>query len=115
MTTDDTMVELRNGVYGQIIDIINSNGVCYLKMNIILTTNEKPFDVPHIEKIDQQIMPATLLVKITELKRKLLHIDVGENKYLCKFTNDFEINAFELDGLTKNKRKGISSRRAIHS
>lgn len=90
--TDDTMIELKsNKVFGQIMSIMNFDGECYLQLSIIQLAQEKPFDVPHIEKIESQDERVFVKVHITEMKSKVMHLELENARYLCRFPNDFEI------------------------
>ena len=88
--TTDTVVQLKSGRYGQILDIIEKDKNCYLILSDIKVCLEDPFNVEHIKEVDLEDFDNFQLVPITEIDSKNILLTVNDKKYLCKLPNNFE-------------------------
>lgn len=89
--TNDTMIQLHSGEYGQIIHIILLNNKCHMQISKITISSNKPFNVSYMDRIELEDYVHSSIVPISDVKSKVIHIDVGYCRYLCKPPNIFEI------------------------
>lgn len=88
---NDTMIQLHSGEYGQIIHIILLNNKCHMQISKITIISNKPFNVSYMDRIESEDYVHSSIVSIGDVKSKVIHIDVGYCRYLCKPPNIFEI------------------------
>ena len=89
--TDDTMIQLKSEKFCQIMEILKKESQCYLKVSEINIFEEKPFNVPHIEKLKSQNLKKYEVIPVTYVICKVIHVNVGDDRYLCKMPNNYEI------------------------
>lgn len=89
--TNDSTVQLHSNNFGQILDIIKIGNQCHLKLSKITTFTENPFNVPHIKKIFSEDFEDYTVVPITEVKCKIVLVNIRTSRYLCQLPNDFEV------------------------
>lgn len=88
--TNDTMIHLHSGEYGQIMHIILLNNKCHMQISKITISSNKPFKMSYMDRIESEDYVHSSIVPVSDVKSKLIHIDVGYCKYLCKPPNTFE-------------------------
>lgn len=88
--TKDSVVKLESSIYGQIVDIISIDNKCYLKISNIDLFEDNPFNVLHIKKIKSQNFDRCKIIPITDIKAKVMLVNVRNSRYLCELANDFE-------------------------
>ncbi|XP_036151203.1 uncharacterized protein LOC118648847 [Monomorium pharaonis] len=89
--TNDTMIQLKSGHFGRIIDIIEKENKCYLALSKIVTFSEDPFIVTHIKKIRTEDFQNYKIVPITDVLSKIISVNINNLEFLCKLPNTFEI------------------------
>lgn len=90
--TDDTVVQLKCGQFGRIIDIVNINDQCFLHLRLFKICSNCPFkDVYHIQKVDCELVNNTFLTPVNNVKQKTIYINVKNEQYLCTLPNTVEI------------------------
>ena len=77
-------------ILANILDIINIKNKCHLQLSKI-TFTENLFNIPHIKKIISEDCEDCTIVPITEIKCKIILVNIQTCKYLCQLLNDFEI------------------------
>ena len=91
--TDDSIVELESGEFARIIEILEDNDQCILRLSLIHVFCDNPFsEVVHIKKIRCEDNPdKCFTVSILNVKRKVLLVSVTTARYLCILPNTVEI------------------------
>lgn len=91
-TTDNTVILLKTGIFGQIVKIMNYEDECYLLLSILKVYDQKPFEgISHIEKVDLEAAQRVIKVKISEFSCKIMHLNFIKKRYLCRLVSEEEI------------------------
>ncbi|OXU18996.1 hypothetical protein TSAR_015822 [Trichomalopsis sarcophagae] len=90
--TDDTVVQLRSGEFGRIIDIVHTNNQCYLHLSLFHTFPTEPFSgVSYIQRVMFEETKNTFTTPITNVDNKIILLNVKNARYLCTLPNNTEI------------------------
>lgn len=90
--TDDTVIQLRSGEFGRIINIVHKNNQCYLQLSLINTFPNAPFSgVSHIQSVMSEEIENTFITPITNVHNKIILLNVKNARYLCTLPNNIEI------------------------
>lgn len=86
------MVQLHSGEYEQILHNTLLNNKCHIQISKITISSNKPFvHVSYMDKIESEDYVHSSIVPISDVKSKIIHVDVGYSRYLCKSLNVYEI------------------------
>lgn len=86
-------MELINGKYGRIENIIKSNDMCYVQVSIFKMFDDLPFPgVSHLKRNDDvENSENTIVIPIVEIRCKVIIIYLEHAQYLSNLPNTIEI------------------------